>query len=110
MRFKGVWPTAPRDFLVLTTSYESTDGSIVINSKSAPDDFCPPNPSEIFVRGNIVVSGYEIKPNKESRKECMLTLIAHTELGGTLPASIINMLSATAPFKMLLAIRDMMSS
>ena len=33
-----------------------------------------------------------------------VTLVAHTELGGSLPASVINMLSTQAPVKMLAAI------
>ena len=37
---------------------------------------------------------------------CKVTLCAHTELGGTLPASIINMLSTSAPIKMLSQIND----
>jgi hypothetical protein len=35
---------------------------------------------------------------------CKVTLTAHTELGGILPSSVINMLSTTAPMKILTAI------
>lgn len=41
---------------------------------------------------------------------CKVTLVAHTELGGTLPASIVNMLSTTAPLKMVQAIRELSKS
>lgn len=100
MKFKGIWPTAPRDFVVLTTWSEHSDGSVWISSKAAPDGYFPLK-SE-YVRGNIVFSGYVLR---QRGNDCDITLIAHTELGGTLPVSIINMLSATAPFKMLVGIR-----
>jgi hypothetical protein len=105
MRFKGIWPTAPRDFIVLTTWREDADGSFYVSSRSAPDEYCPPKSD--YVRGNIIVSGYHLKPR--DKKECDLVLIAHTELGGSVPVSILNMLCATAPYKMLTAIRDLTS-
>jgi hypothetical protein len=49
---------------------------------------------------------------EESNQElmCKVTLCAHTELGGTLPASVINMLSTSAPLKMLSAIREIVTN
>jgi hypothetical protein len=45
MRFKAIWPTAPRDFLICTTwSYldENPDsGVIMVSSRSAWDELCP---------------------------------------------------------------------
>ena len=35
---KAIWPTAPRDFLVCTTWTKLEDGSIMVCSRSAPDD------------------------------------------------------------------------
>ena len=98
--FKGIWPTAPRDFIVCTTWDKREDGSILIVSRSAPDDYCAPQKG--YVRGFIQVSGYWLQPVQEgSEITTVVTLAAHTELGGTLPASVINMLSTSAPVKML---------
>jgi hypothetical protein len=104
MRFKAIWPTAPRDFIACTSWTEANDGTIFITTRSAPDEFFPRKCD--YVRGNIVVSGYKLVPKLSGG--CDLCLIAHTELGGTLPVSIINMLSATAPFKMLSAIAELL--
>lgn len=103
MRFKAIWPTAPRDFLACTTWYEE-HGVFYISTKSAPDEYFPRKND--YVRGNIVVSGYRLQPRGDTA--CDICLIAHTELGGTLPVSIINMLSATAPFKMLSAMTEIL--
>ena len=35
---KAIWPTAPRDFVVCTTWTKLEDGSILVCSRSAPDE------------------------------------------------------------------------
>ena len=109
MCFKAIWPTAPRDFAALTTWAENEDGSLFIVSRSAPDDIR--GQEKGFVRGTIQISGYYVQPygccdsDAELLPEhCKVTLVAHTELGGTLPVSVINMLSTAAPLKILSAI------
>jgi hypothetical protein len=39
-----------------------------------------------------------------------VTLIAHTELGGSLPASVINMLSTAAPLKMMATLASLVQN
>jgi hypothetical protein len=102
MMFKGVWPTAPRDFVVCTTWSELDDGTILISSRSAWDELSPPE--EGYVRGFLNISGYHIVPCKDSDSGCHITMCAHSDLGGTLPIGIINMLAFSAPIKMLAAI------
>ena len=113
MCFKAIWPTAPRDFVACTTWTERDDGSLMLCTRSAPDDVFPPQKG--YVRGCIQISGYWIQPvdtltgDAEAKKYpggCKVTLTAHTELGGTLPASVINMLSTAAPLKMMSAISE----
>jgi hypothetical protein len=36
----------------------------------------------------------------------MVTLINHSELGGSVPAAIVNMLSTSAPIKLLSSLED----
>jgi hypothetical protein len=108
--FKAVWPTAPRDFVLCTTWEEQADGSIIVASQAVSEDICPAQKG--FVRGTINVSGFHIIPHTSSRAseynlqpgECMLWLTAHSNLGGSLPASLINMLATQAPLKMMNAI------
>lgn len=110
--FKAIWPTAPREFLTLSTWRETSDGSIIVATRSAPDVLCPPQKG--FVRGFLHISGYLIQPYEVAKDldssvqpgHCKLTLTAHTELGGTLPVSIINMLATSAPMKMLAAVDE----
>ncbi len=116
---KGIWPTAPRDFVVCSSWMELPDGSLLIFSRSAPDDFC--GPKNGFVRGTVQVSGYWIQPldtipddplanqfKGGSSSGCKVTLLAHTELGGTLPSSVINMLSTSAPLKIFTAVEALL--
>lgn len=113
--FKPVWPTAPRDFLVCTSWTELEDGSMLLCSRSAPDDVL--SQQKGYVRGFIRISGYYIQPRSVLKSTdpfyadcpldgCKVTLTAHTELGGTLPSSVINMLSTAAPMKMLTTIGE----
>lgn len=56
------------------------------------------------------MSGYIIKEvfNANTNDiDCFITMCAHSDLGGTLPVGIINMLSSSAPIKMLNAISSL---
>jgi hypothetical protein len=116
--FKPIWPTAPRDFLCCTTWTELGDGSLLICSCSAPDDLLEVEVD--YVRGTIQTSGYWIRPYWTLPQDdplytadrnivgCRVTLTAHTDLGGTMPAWIVNMLSAEAPLKILIKISSLL--
>ena len=110
--FKAIWPTSPRDFIVLTTWTELPDGSILISSKSAGNDIGAEEKG--FVRGNILCSGYHIRPYRDGATDikpgqCKVTLSAHSDLGGSLPSSIINMLATSAPIKIMSTINDIVT-
>lgn len=98
MKAKGVWPTDPRDFIVCTTFQDLPDGSVIIVSRSTSDELCPAKKG--FVRGFVQVSGYWIQP-QPAENGCKVTLLAHTELGGNLPATVINLLFVSAPLKIM---------
>lgn len=104
MTFKAVWPTQPRDFIVCTSWSQLDDGSVAITTISVPDEICPPK--EGFVRGTVNISGYLINPVTSAAGMAALnvTLCLHTDLGGSLPVGIINMLATSAPIKMLTTI------
>lgn len=113
--FKPVWPTSPRDFLTCTTWRERADGSLLVCTRSVPNALMGPQKGS--VRGNIIVSGYLIQPAESLRRDdpcsgprgCKVTMVAHMELGGNLPAPVINMLSTAAPQKMMRTIADLIA-
>ena len=105
MTYKGVWPTQPRDFVVCTSWSNLEDGSVAITTMSVPNEICPPKDG--FVRGTVNISGYIIVPQKKDHgkiSDLDVTLCLHTDLGGSLPVGIVNMLATSAPIKMLTAI------
>lgn len=104
MSYKGVWPTQPRDFVLCTSWSKLDDGSVVITTMSVPDEVC--SPKDGFVRGTVHISGYFIRPNTGVGGGLSVTLCLHTDLGGSLPAGIINMLATSAPIKMLTTINQ----
>ena len=110
MAFKAIWPTAPREFMVCSTYEEQPDGSIIVCTRSPDPDMGEEIESlaDGYVRGRLQISGYYIQPYASLQQPgdvpvdgCRVTLTAHSELGGTLPSSIINMLSTAAPIKIL---------
>jgi hypothetical protein len=120
VQMKGIWPTAPREFLLCSSWVENEDGSLLIFSRSPTDE--TQKQSKGYVRGFIAVSGYHVQPyesyakaGKEAQRpaalqpdQCLVTLCAHTELGGSLPSSVINSLSTGAPIKVLTGISAVM--
>lgn len=107
MTFKAVWPTQPRDFVVCTSWSKLENGSVAITTMSVPDEIYPPKDG--FVRGTVNISGYFIVPITSPdaiSTGLKVTLCLHTDLGGTLPVGIINMLATSAPIKMLTTINQ----
>ena len=120
MIFKAIWPTSARDFVISTTWDELQDGSLCVASKSAPETLCPPEKG--YVRGCVLITGYYIQPYESLTAAdiaatcpqiqpggCKVTFCVHTELGGSLPPQIINMLSTAAPLKILGAVDKIVS-
>lgn len=106
MTFKAVWPTQPRDFVLCTSWTELENNGIAITTMSVPDEVYPPQNG--FVRGSVNISGYIITPIEPGQNGTGLkvTLCLHTDLGGSLPVGIINMLATSAPIKMLTTINQ----
>ena len=124
--FKEVWPTAPRDFLVCASWRRRDEYCLEIGSRSVSDSLYQQQQQEQkccrYIRGFLQFSGYILQsydPNLPilvestdqgekylSPDECMVTLINHSELGGSVPAAIVNMLSTSAPIKLLSSLAD----
>ncbi|KAF0714196.1 Aste57867_3992 [Aphanomyces stellatus] len=104
---KPVFPTRARDFVVLTvqtTDAKDDDAAIVIATRSihhcdVPDD------AKHFVRGATLLSGYILRVVNDHT--CDLTLIAHLDLGGNIPASLINLLAVDSPIKLVKRLQEL---
>jgi len=97
---------------------------VLIVSRSVADTYCAQEKG--YVRGFLQVSGYLLEPYNAKKPvelhlgcakngvlspgECKVTLLNHTELGGTLPSSVINVLSTNAPLKVLTALSNIVTT
>ena len=112
MSFKGIWPTAPRDFVLCTTMVcdeKSEDKTrSFVTSISAWPDLLPLQRG--YVRGTLLISGYVMEAVEGNPNSTRITMCAHSDLGGQLPSSIINALSVNAPIKILTAISEILRS
>ena len=94
-KYKKISPVAARDAVVMTTWTEVDDGSILITTLSVPTVWHPPPKS--FVRAFVSSSGAIIKPlNKD---ECEITFLTHCDVGGYVPAALLNMIIVNTPVK-----------
>jgi hypothetical protein len=103
VRAKPVFPTAARDFVVLTAEKTLSDGTIAIASRSVEHKDAPPD--YWFVRAKTLLSGYIVRPISET--ECTVTMLAHLDLGGYVPAYVINMLAVDTPIALLKRLQEM---
>ena len=111
LAYKAVWPTSARDFIACTTWRELEDGSLLVVTKSGHNEMV--SPPKGFVRGQVLAGGYWIQPSPENGSSdipkgcCRVTLVAHTDLGGSIPASLINAVSASAPVNILTLLHEL---
>ncbi|KAE9032474.1 hypothetical protein PR003_g3733 [Phytophthora rubi] len=98
---KGQFPIYGREFVVVTYGTTLEDGRVVIATRSV--DVGNVAPLDGYVRANIYISGYIIEEFKEDdgKVYCIVTLLAHADLAGYIPPSIINMLGTSSTVKVL---------
>ncbi len=117
--YRGMWPTRPRDFVIKTTWEEFADGSVVIATRSVTHPDCPESPT--YTRGKMFMCGYVIVPCHEEysvgpyssppgTQYSEITMYAHTDLGGNLPATIVNRLSNKPAYRVLRKIQKMVAN
>jgi hypothetical protein len=67
LKFKGIWPTSPRDFVNVTHWRLLSDGSVIVFSFAERyDDLRPPYDG--LVRGELGIAGYRFIPNAQGTK------------------------------------------
>jgi hypothetical protein len=98
----AIWPVSRRDIVSLSAWDELSDGSFLMSTVSVDDPLVKPQSS--FVRAFVLSGGYLVKPirrrSESSSPECVLTFFAHSDLGGAIPSSIVNMLATQTPVQM----------
>lgn len=98
---KGLFPVAAREFVIVTYATTLPDGGLVIASRSIALEGVPV--LDGAVRAVNVVSGYIIKELApvDGQPQCQVTLVAHADLQGYIPATVVNMLGTSATIKIL---------
>lgn len=98
---KPVFPTTARDFVVCSTRTVLDERkSVVITTKSIEHPDVVPE-RRTHVRANMHISGYLIEQLDDGSSSCKVTLICHTNLGGSVPSALINTFSTSAPLKLM---------
>lgn len=105
LRFKGVWPTSPRDFVNITHWRLLNDNRIIIFGFSEKFDDLKP-PVDGHIRADMITAGYVLTPVSGGTK---VQYLVKTDLKGTLPVSVVNFASNNQP-SILVTIRKIMDT
>lgn len=96
LQYKAVWPTSARDFCALSVKHRSNEGEYFLCAKSTIHPNCPDVSGN--VRGEVIIGGYYIKPVEvNGSEECDVSYLCCTDLKGSLPASVVNMVATKQP-------------
>jgi len=94
MQSVAKWPASARDFIIDLYSKHFDDRSIVSLGKCPEAEEVPPVKG--VVRGKCINSGYIFVPN-EDNTATTLTFVMQLDMGGWLPASVVNMVMVDEP-------------
>jgi START domain len=101
-RFKSIWPTSRRDVLMQTSVSQQDDGSVLLESNQS--DGLPRY--EDFVRIPYMHNTFRLTPLKGGWTR--LSFETQVDLGGMVPAWIINMVATKAPILTIEGLRKQM--
>lgn len=96
MRTKGIWPTSPRDALVMSFVEVLDDGRFMNVTKSIDShpDFVQ-RPGDVRMLANV--AGFIIGPHPSGdANRCVCVQIMDGDLGGWLPASVVSLVTTQA--------------
>uniref|UniRef100_K3WTW3 START domain-containing protein n=1 Tax=Globisporangium ultimum (strain ATCC 200006 / CBS 805.95 / DAOM BR144) TaxID=431595 RepID=K3WTW3_GLOUD len=98
---KGAFPIAAREFVFITYVTTLPDGRLIIASRSIPLEGV--QAVNGTVRATNLISGYIIQEAVDANGKpcCDVTLLAHADLSGYIPATVVNMLGTSATVKIL---------
>lgn len=93
--YKGVWPTAPRDFSVLSIQGEVDERTWISSGISVEDPRIPEEKG--YVRAQLDVGGYLIRSVPSEPEMSEVTYVARVDLKGNIPAFAVNKISQSQP-------------
>ena len=93
--YKAVWPTAPREFSVLSILGELDDRTWISSGVSVDDPRIPAEKG--YVRGHLDVGGYLIRSVPSNPELSEVTYVARVDLKGNIPAFAVNKISESQP-------------
>ncbi|XP_065662101.1 uncharacterized protein LOC100208202 isoform X3 [Hydra vulgaris] len=92
LKYVRIWPVSGRDFCSISIVRHLKDNIYGICVKAVEHPGCPAVSSH--VRGNVLIGGFLLKVLSSDPPETELTYLARVELGGYIPQSVINKISA----------------
>eukprot|EP00002_Diphylleia_rotans_P012811 TRINITY_DN2500_c0_g1_i2.p1 TRINITY_DN2500_c0_g1~~TRINITY_DN2500_c0_g1_i2.p1 ORF type:complete len:963 (+),score=192.46 TRINITY_DN2500_c0_g1_i2:52-2940(+) len=95
LRFKSVWPTAPRDMCLIEHAKEEEDGTFIVVSTSIRHAQVPANPN--FVRGDLQCGGWILAPIAGKPNATKATYVVQVDPCGSIPLFVINMMATKQP-------------
>ena len=93
--YKGIWPTAPRDFSVLSIQGELDERTWISSGISVEDPRMPEEKG--YVRAQLDVGGYVIRSVPSEPEMSEVTYVARVDLKGNIPAFAVNKISQSQP-------------
>ncbi|KAH9106733.1 hypothetical protein LEN26_014480 [Aphanomyces euteiches] len=98
VKAKPIFPTQTREFVVISSEHKAEDGSMIVIATRSIHHEDVPEVSHL-TRATMILSGYIIRAIDDHT--CELTVIAHIDLGGLLPATVINLLATETPLQLM---------
>lgn len=95
MLYKGVWPTAPRDFALLNITGQRDTQTWVSAAVSIVDSRIPETKG--YVRGHLETGGYVIQAVSDNPNVSKVTYVAQVDLRGSIPIMVTNKIADTQP-------------
>lgn len=109
LKFKGRWPTAPRDFVLVSSRVQDPDGTYLMGASSVEDPRAPEVKG--FVRGFTRTSGYILRkatlPDGSAGTQMMY--IVQMNPGGWVPKKLAEQVAVNQPL-CVARIRDLVES
>lgn len=93
--YKAVWPTAPREFSVLSILGQLDERTWISSGISVNDPRIQPEKG--YVRAQLDVGGYLIRSVPSNPEVSEVTYVARVDLKGNIPAFAVNKISESQP-------------
>ena len=87
--YHAPFPVSPREFVALNGLSEEADGTLISYGSSINYPDAPHNPK--YVRGNVMVTGFIVRPVASRGPECEVTRITQIDPKGQIPPFVSNL-------------------